>query len=38
MKCCTKINRAKLNTIYFDTKHGSFWSGSSNNAEDYGIG
>lgn len=27
-----------LNAIYFDRKHGSFWGGSSNHGEDYGIG
>ncbi len=27
-----------INGIYFDWKHGSFWGGSSNNGEDYGIG
>ena len=27
-----------LNAIWFDWKHGSFWGGSSNNGEDYGIG
>jgi gamma-glutamyltranspeptidase/glutathione hydrolase len=27
-----------INAIYFDTKHGSFWGGSSNHGEDYGIG
>jgi gamma-glutamyltranspeptidase/glutathione hydrolase len=27
-----------LNAIYFDWKHGSFWGGSSNYEEDYGIG
>ena len=27
-----------INAIYFDWKHGSFWGGSSNNGEDYGIG
>lgn len=26
------------NAIYFDWKHGSFWGGSSNHGEDYGIG
>ena len=26
------------NAIYFDWKHGSFWGGSSNYGEDYGIG
>ncbi|MDQ6812307.1 MAG: gamma-glutamyltransferase [Bacteroidota bacterium] len=26
-----------INGIYFDWKHGSFWGGSSNNGEDYGI-
>jgi gamma-glutamyltranspeptidase / glutathione hydrolase len=27
-----------LNAIYYDQKHGSFWGGSSNYGEDYGIG
>jgi len=27
-----------INAIYFDSKHGSFWGGSSNHGEDYGIG
>ncbi|MES2645901.1 MAG: gamma-glutamyltransferase [Bacteroidota bacterium] len=27
-----------INAIYFDWKHRSFWGGSSNNGEDYGIG
>jgi len=27
-----------INAIYLDQKHGSFWGGSSNNGEDYGIG
>ncbi len=27
-----------INAIFFDRKHGSFWGGSSNNGEDYGIG
>jgi gamma-glutamyltranspeptidase/glutathione hydrolase len=26
-----------INAIYFDRKHGSFWGGSSNHGEDYGI-
>jgi len=26
-----------INAIYFDWKHGSFWGGSSNYGEDYGI-
>ena len=26
------------NAIYFDWQHGSFWGGSSNHGEDYGIG
>jgi gamma-glutamyltranspeptidase/glutathione hydrolase len=26
-----------INGIYFDWKHGSFWGGSSNHGEDYGI-
>jgi gamma-glutamyltranspeptidase / glutathione hydrolase len=27
-----------INAIYFDWVHGSFWGGSSNHGEDYGIG
>ena len=27
-----------INAIMFDQKHGTFWGGSSNNGEDYGIG
>ena len=27
-----------VNAIYFDWDHGSFWGGSSNHGEDYGIG
>ncbi|MEJ7739842.1 MAG: gamma-glutamyltransferase [Chitinophagaceae bacterium] len=27
-----------VNAIFFDWKHGSFWGGSSNHGEDYGIG
>lgn len=27
-----------VNAVYFDWKHGSFWGGSSNHGEDYGIG
>lgn len=27
-----------INAVYFDWKHGSFWGGSSNFGEDYGIG
>ncbi|MDH5316292.1 MAG: gamma-glutamyltransferase, partial [Gemmatimonadota bacterium] len=26
-----------INAIWFDRKHGSFWGGSSNHGEDYGI-
>jgi len=26
-----------INAIFFDTKHGTFWGGSSNHGEDYGI-
>ncbi len=26
-----------INAIFFDWKHGSFWGGSSNHGEDYGI-
>jgi gamma-glutamyltranspeptidase/glutathione hydrolase len=27
-----------INAIFFDQKHGTFWGGSSNHGEDYGIG
>ncbi len=27
-----------VNAIYFDRKHGTFWGGSSNHGEDYGVG
>ena len=27
-----------INAVFFDWKHGSFWGGSSNHGEDYGIG
>jgi gamma-glutamyltranspeptidase / glutathione hydrolase len=27
-----------INAIYFDRQHDSFWGGSSNHGEDYGIG
>jgi len=27
-----------INAIWFDGKHGTFWGGSSNHGEDYGIG
>ena len=27
-----------VNAIYFDWEHGSFWGGSSNHGEDYGLG
>jgi gamma-glutamyltranspeptidase/glutathione hydrolase len=27
-----------INAIFFDWEHGSFWGGSSNFGEDYGIG
>lgn len=27
-----------VNAIYFDRLHGTFWGGSSNHGEDYGIG
>jgi gamma-glutamyltranspeptidase/glutathione hydrolase len=27
-----------INAIYFDSKHGGLWGGSSNHGEDYGIG
>ena len=33
-----KRTSGPINAIYFDTKHGTLWGGSSNNGEDYGIG
>jgi gamma-glutamyltranspeptidase/glutathione hydrolase len=27
-----------VNAIYFDSKHGTIWGGSSNHGEDYGVG
>jgi gamma-glutamyltranspeptidase/glutathione hydrolase len=27
-----------VNAIWFDSKHGTFWGGSSNHGEDYGVG
>jgi gamma-glutamyltranspeptidase/glutathione hydrolase len=26
-----------MNAVFFDWKHGTFWGGSSNSGEDYGI-
>ncbi|MFL6721722.1 MAG: gamma-glutamyltransferase family protein [Sphingomonas sp.] len=31
------LTSGPINAIYFDTEHGSFWGGSSNYGEDYGI-
>ena len=33
----TRLTSGPINAIYFDWKHGSFWGGSSNHGEDYGI-
>jgi len=36
----TRVNRytsGPMNAIFFDWKHGTFWGGSSNYGEDYGI-
>jgi gamma-glutamyltranspeptidase/glutathione hydrolase len=32
-----KYTSGPLNAIFFDWKHGTFWGGSSNHGEDYGI-
>jgi len=32
-----KLTSGPINAIYFDWKNGSFWGGSSNYGEDYGI-
>ncbi len=34
----TERSSGPINAIYFDWEHGSFWGGSSNHGEDYGIG
>ena len=34
----TERTSGPINAIYFDRKHGTFWGGSSNHGEDYGIG
>jgi gamma-glutamyltranspeptidase / glutathione hydrolase len=33
-----RLTSGPINAIYFDRKHGTFWGGSSNHGEDYGIG
>jgi gamma-glutamyltranspeptidase/glutathione hydrolase len=33
-----RLTSGPINAIFFDWKHGSFWGGSSNHGEDYGIG
>jgi gamma-glutamyltranspeptidase/glutathione hydrolase len=33
-----KRTSGPINAIYFDWAHGTFWGGSSNHGEDYGIG
>jgi gamma-glutamyltranspeptidase/glutathione hydrolase len=33
-----RLTSGPINAIFFDTKHGTFWGGSSNHGEDYGIG
>jgi gamma-glutamyltranspeptidase/glutathione hydrolase len=32
-----KRTSGPINAIYFDKAHGTFWGGSSNYGEDYGI-
>jgi len=32
-----KLTSGPINAILFDRKHGTFWGGSSNHGEDYGI-
>lgn len=32
-----RLTSGPINAIYFDWAHGSFWGGSSNHGEDYGI-
>ncbi|MDH5704613.1 MAG: gamma-glutamyltransferase [Candidatus Aminicenantes bacterium] len=33
----SKYTSGPMNAIFFDRKHGTFWGGSSNSGEDYGI-
>ncbi len=33
----SKYTSGPINAIYFDWKHGTFWGGSSNYGEDYGV-
>jgi gamma-glutamyltranspeptidase/glutathione hydrolase len=32
-----RLTSGPINAIFFDRKHGTFWGGSSNHGEDYGI-
>jgi gamma-glutamyltranspeptidase/glutathione hydrolase len=32
-----RLSSGPINAIYFDREHGTFWGGSSNHGEDYGI-
>ena len=34
---CQRLTSGPINAILFDRKHGTFWGGSSNHGEDYGI-
>jgi len=34
----TERSSGPINAIFFDWKHNSFWGGSSNHGDDYGIG
>jgi gamma-glutamyltranspeptidase/glutathione hydrolase len=33
----SRLTSGPMNAIFFDWKHGTFWGGSSNHGEDYGI-
>ena len=33
-----RLTSGPINAIWFDGKHGTFWGGSSNHGEDYGVG
>ncbi len=32
-----RLTSGPINAIFFDREHGTFWGGSSNHGEDYGI-
>ena len=33
----SRYTSGPINAVFFDWKHGSFWGGSSNDGDDYGV-